>query len=113
MYKKFKNAKQIVTIFKQKSLTINFAFDNIITVNKMFQKEVPYTLKSIKKLRESRLLTQKEAAKLLDITKEYLSMIECGKRNPSDTLKEKFAKLYNVSISDIFLSIKETKRFKD
>lgn len=69
-------------------------------------------MKTIKEYREARQLTQKETAKLLDITKEYLSMIECGKRNPSDALKEKFAKLYNVSITEIFLGLKETKRFK-
>ncbi|MCX4303057.1 MAG: helix-turn-helix transcriptional regulator [Clostridia bacterium] len=66
----------------------------------------------MQELRETRHLTQRETAKLLDITKEYLSMIECGKRNPSDALKERLAKLYNVSVSDIFLSLKETKRFK-
>ncbi len=70
-------------------------------------------MKSMQELRETRHLTQRETAKLLDITKEYLSMIECGKRNPSDALKERLAKLYNVSISDIFLSLKETKRFKN
>lgn len=70
-------------------------------------------MKSMQELRKTRHLTQQETAKLLDITKEYLSMIECGKRNPSDALKEKLAKLYNVSISDIFLSLKETKRFKN
>jgi len=67
----------------------------------------------MQELRETRHLTQRETAKLLDITKEYLSMIECGKRNPSDALKERLAKLYNVSVSDIFLSLKETKRFKN
>ncbi len=70
-------------------------------------------MKSMQELRETRHLTQRETAKLLDITKEYLSMIECGKRNPSDALKERLAKLYNVSVSDIFLSLKETKRFKN
>lgn len=70
-------------------------------------------MKSMQELRKTRHLTQQETAKLLDITKEYLSMIECGKRNPSDALKEKLAKLYNVSISDIFLCLKETKRFKN
>lgn len=67
---------------------------------------------TIKKLRENRELTQEQASKVLGITKEYLSMIERGERNPSDTLKEKMSKLYKVEISDIFLSIKETKCFK-
>jgi putative transcriptional regulator len=70
-------------------------------------------LKTIKELRENCDLTQKETAELLDITKEYLSMIECGRRNPSDALKEQLAKVYNVSITEIFLSLKETKRLKE
>ena len=56
----------------------------------------------MQELRETRHLTQRETAKLLDITK-----------NPSDELKEILKKLYNVFISDIFLSLKETKRFKN
>lgn len=68
--------------------------------------------KSFKELREDKKLTQKQVSKILGITKEYLSMLENGSRNPSDELKEKFAKLYQVSITDIFLAIKETKRFK-
>lgn len=68
-------------------------------------------MKNIKELRKSRNLTQQESAKILGITKEYLSMIENGTRNPSDSLKENFSKLYKVSIADIFLSLKETKCF--
>ena len=45
----------------------------------------------------------------LTITKEYLSMLENGDRNPSDSLKEKMAKLYNCNIADIFLAINSTK----
>jgi len=69
-------------------------------------------MKTLKKLREKKKLTQDEAAKILDITKEYLSMIERADRNPSDSLKEKMAKLYDVSVVDIYLAIKETKCFK-
>lgn len=68
---------------------------------------------SIKKFRESKQLTQEKTANILGITKEYLSMIERGDRNPSDALKEKMAILYNVTITDIFLSLKETKCFKN
>ena len=106
--------KQNVTKNHVKLLTTNIVFDNISTGKQYVSKgEVYSALKTIKELREKRKLTQRETAKLLDITKEYLSMIECGKRNPSDSLKEKLSKLYNVSISDIFLSLKETKRLKD
>lgn len=65
---------------------------------------------SLQNLREKQNLTQIQAAKLLDINDHYLSMLECGTRNPSDKLKEKMAKLYRVEIADIFLAIKTTKR---
>ncbi len=65
--------------------------------------------RDLRKLREDKKLTQEQASKILKITKEYLSMIERAERNPSDTLKEGMAELYNVSIAEIFLSIKQTK----
>lgn len=64
---------------------------------------------NIKQLREKVNLTQEEASKKLDIKKNYLSMIECGTRNPSDNLKKKMASLYNVTIADIFLALETTK----
>lgn len=66
--------------------------------------------KTLKDLRENKKLTQEQASKILLITKEYLSMLENGSRNPSDALKEKMAKLYECSIADIFLTINSTKR---
>lgn len=69
--------------------------------------------KRLKDFREDKGLTQEQASKILDITKEYLSMIERGARNPSDKLKEGFAKLYGVSVYDIFLACKETKCFNN
>ena len=65
--------------------------------------------KTLKDLRENKKLTQEQASKILLITKEYLSMLENGSRNPSDALKEKMAKLYECSIADIFLTINSTK----
>jgi putative transcriptional regulator len=69
--------------------------------------------KKLQELRKEKNLTQEQAARLLTITKEYLSMLENGDRNPSDSLKEKMSKLYNCSISDIFLAISSTKRLKN
>ena len=66
--------------------------------------------KTLQELRRDKNLTQEQDSKILAITKEYLSMLENGDRNPSDNLKEKMAKLYNCSIADIFLSINSTKR---
>lgn len=65
---------------------------------------------SLQELRNAVNLTQVQAAKLLDITIQYISMLECGTRSPSDRLKKKMAKLYRVSIADIFLAMETTKR---
>lgn len=68
--------------------------------------------KTLKDFREDKKLTQDQASKILLITKEYLSMLENGNRNPSDTLKMKMAKLYSCNVSDIFLAINSTKCLK-
>ena len=64
---------------------------------------------TLKELREGKNITQEQVAKATNKTTRYISMIEQGLRNPSDTLKEELAKLYNVSIAQIFLAIKTTK----
>lgn len=64
-------------------------------------------IKTFKDLRRMKGLTQEQASKKLDITKEYLSMIENSTRNPSDKLKEKMSKLYQVSIAEIYSAIKK------
>lgn len=68
--------------------------------------------KTLQQLRIDKSLTQEQASKLLGITKEYLSMLENGDRNPSDNLKIKMCKLYNCEIADIFLAINSTKCLK-
>lgn len=67
--------------------------------------------KNLKDLRRSKGLTQKQVSEKIDVTPEYMYMLENGKRNPSDTLKKKLSNLYDVSISEIFLAIEETKCF--
>lgn len=64
---------------------------------------------TLKELRESRKITQEQVAKATNKTTRYISMIEQGLRNPSDTLKEDLSKLYKVSILQIYLAIKTTK----
>jgi putative transcriptional regulator len=68
--------------------------------------------KTLKDYRVNKELTQEQASKILDITKEYLSMLETSDRNPSDNLKEKMAKLYDCTVADIYLAINSTKRLK-
>ena len=64
---------------------------------------------TLKELREKNKLTQKEVAEKLGINKNYLSMMENGKRNPSDKMKDELAEIYKCSAVDIFLSIQVTK----
>lgn len=51
-------------------------------------------VKTLKELRENKNVTQEEEAKEFEITKEYLSMLERGERNPSDKLKTKMADFF-------------------
>lgn len=68
--------------------------------------------KTLQDLRLKKGLTIEQAAKILEISKQYLSMLENGHRNASDSLKEKMAKLYDCNIVDIFLAINSTKCLK-
>ena len=68
--------------------------------------------RTLQDMRLAKELTQEQASMFLTITKEYLSMLENGDRNPSDTLKEKMAKLYNCTIADIYSAVNSTKRLK-
>ena len=68
---------------------------------------------SLRELRKNRSLTQEQAAKILDITKEYLSMMERGERNPSDRIKEKLANLYDCGIEQIFFACKEARMLRE
>lgn len=54
-------------------------------------------------------LTQEELAKLTETTKDYISLLERGKRNPSDKMKAKLAKIFDVEIVQIFLAVQRTK----
>ena len=64
---------------------------------------------TLQEMRQKKGLTQEQASKILDISSDYLSMLENKIRNPSDKLKKKMAKLYGVSVTDIFLAIEITK----
>ena len=64
---------------------------------------------TLKQLRESRNMTQEQVGKATKKTTRYISMIEQGIRNPSDTMKERLAEVYKVSLMQIFLSTQTTK----
>lgn len=64
---------------------------------------------NMQELRIKNGLTQDEVAKETGVSKDYISMIERGVRNPSDKMKEKLAKLYNTTVVQIFLACDRTK----
>ncbi len=49
--------------------------------------------------RQAQNMAQNVAADFLDITPEYLSMLENGRKQPSQGLIDKMAKLYGISIA--------------
>lgn len=64
--------------------------------------------KTLKKLREGKGLTQEQVAKLTDTTVTFISLLENGKRNASDEMKKKLARIYECEIADIFLALQLT-----
>jgi len=52
----------------------------------------------LKSLRRERHLNQKEVAAIIGVTKAMVSHYETGKDNPSDNIKIKIARLFNVSL---------------
>ena len=70
-------------------------------------------MKSLKEIRHEIGLKQYEAAKLLGITKDYLYMLEKGKRKPSHGLIEKMSVVYKIAPEIIFMSCNRTICTKD
>lgn len=65
---------------------------------------------SLQKIRKQARLTQDQLSKLTGLSVRYISLLENGKRNPSDKAKELLAKALRVSSVDIFLAFNRTKR---
>lgn len=63
---------------------------------------------TFKDLRIKNKLTQEQLAKKSGFSKDYISMIERGERNPSDKAKKVFADVFNVEVIQIFLSLQRT-----
>lgn len=66
--------------------------------------------KTMKQLREEAELTQEQVANSTNTTVTFISLLENGKRNASDEMKKKLAKLYNCEVIDIFLALQLTQR---
>lgn len=57
--------------------------------------------KALKLIRIFHEMKQKELADLLEISRSHLSEIESGKKKPSYDLLERYAKIFNVPISNL------------
>lgn len=64
---------------------------------------------TLKELRIKNKLTRLEVAKKTGTSETYILLIETGKRNPSDKMKEKLANVYNVKPVTIFSASQQTK----
>lgn len=64
--------------------------------------------KTLKELRKKKKLTQEQVAKLSDTTVTFISLLENGKRNASDEMKKKLAKIYGCEVVEIFLALQLT-----
>ena len=63
---------------------------------------------TVKELRIAAKLTQEDVARKTGFSKDYVSLIENGKRSPSDKAKEKFANALGVSTVQFFLALQRT-----
>jgi putative transcriptional regulator len=65
----------------------------------------------LREYRKKRKLTQKDLAKLIDVSSDYISQIERG-RIPGMVTAIKLAKLFNTTLEDLFLSHQNTDNSK-
>lgn len=60
-------------------------------------------LNKLKEYRAQKGINQQELGKLVDVSRQTISLIERGDYNPSIKLCLKLAKLFDVSVEDIFI----------
>lgn len=59
----------------------------------------------IRYLRTKRKMSQEDLALESNVTKNYLSDVECGRRNPSVKILSRLAKGLHVDLSTLFLGV--------
>jgi putative transcriptional regulator len=57
----------------------------------------------LRELRESKSMTQEDLAALVSVSRQTIISLEKGKYNPSITLAHNLAKVFNVSIEEVFI----------
>ena len=61
----------------------------------------------IEEIRKQRMIRQEEFAKAMGVSRQTISLIERGDYSPSVSLALKLAKIFEVSVEDIFTYIEE------
>lgn len=61
----------------------------------------------IQELRKARKITQNELADAVNVTRQTIISLECGKYNASLILAHKIAQFFEVAIEEIFIFDKE------
>lgn len=62
----------------------------------------------IEEIRKEKGINQDELAKTLGVSRQTISSLERGRYNPSITLAYKIAKLFSLTIEDVFIFDDET-----
>jgi len=62
----------------------------------------------LKQIRKKQGLTQHKVAEIIGVSKDYISMIERGKRTPSSKIILKLSQIYSIPAEQIFLIINRT-----
>ena len=62
----------------------------------------------IEEIRKEKGINQDELAKTLGVSRQTISSLERGRYNPSIILAYKIAKLFNLTIEDVFIFDDET-----
>ena len=57
----------------------------------------------IEELRKARGIRQEEFAKLLGVSRQTISSLDTGRYNPSSFLAHNIAKIFEMSIEEVFL----------
>ena len=57
----------------------------------------------IEEIRKERGIRQEELAKMLGVSRQTISSLETGRYNPSIFLAYKIAKLFGMTIEDVFI----------
>ncbi len=70
-------------------------------------------LKTLKELREAREKTLSEVAARMGISIAFVSYLESGKRNLSINNAAKFARIYNVTLDEVYRLYKGSVRKKE